>query len=775
MEVFGLLGLFCFAIGVGGLILAARGALRAAGALRPSLRRDRTGRDFLSEPYGILGVLFLAGFFMLAPVTACKMFNAGGDPIAGATALDWFASNLYATVQALVMQNDLLDYAGAIFGSPAAGVLAFFGGSTIFKALYSFVLFLYLIALPAALAFFAFDAVFNGLKEFILCRFLHRTDTVYVFNGTSAAAEALATSIASEMTDSSGTGAHAVCRPPLLVFCPSGLHADGTTEESIRDAVGDRVRTHFTKVAFEDVPALACKTFKALETETRCALPHRHALPRMHFVAIQDACDINVRATIRATDEVLRAIELYSLDTVARDVSKLTAVTKDGETDISPDILTPIDRVLSRLSFTCLQDNPDDDLVFDTLAERRPAPDIARHAGSFDGTLADAELEGLKAFNRCIRNRMEVHLTSVARKEIYDVLVDHPLYGVLEQVDLKQPERIYHQLLVVLVAGLGERGMQALRSAYWAGRLPGVELRIVAVDRNASSAAEALAASCPAMLAEQTTAGGPTVYSHGTGIGPALAPNAVSSNASARMVPTVRFCEMDVQSSSFTALLQGDPLASFAYDPDGNLGGSPTASASGHFAMLPAEPLIPTGARVYAFVTLDNDGLSLNCALSIQRHLLNRVVDAASAHDGLVAQTVGGTRPSPIERPTPAIIAPRIRSGEIMESVVHLADSAAATLTIHPFGSTSSTFTRERILDSHYERLAIQLCGAYDSAWRVPDALAGGLPIDSTAPSYERTLRTFNKAEIEKVSNRCAARFLPYRLWMMGYTPNHIK
>ena len=756
-----IVGAACLALGIAVLVVA------SIGAFRFSWRKEsKRLRNFMSEPYGILAILFIGGFIILGPVSASKMFHAGHDSIVGATWFDWLATNLYADVQALVMQNDLLDYVGAIMDSPDIAGFPLLGADIAFKTIYAIVLFLYMVVLPVSLAFFAFDAVFNGLKEFILCWMLHRSDVVYVFNGANDAGLSLSESIISDHETEAGAMPRNAKRPPLLVFCLTGNDEEEKSIESVKDAAHGHARVLFTKVAFDDIPGIAFKTFHTLKT--RRFFHSKRTLPDISFIAVLDDCNANVNATIRVTDSVVHAIELQALDAANGDISRLL----ENE-DIANRYFTLADDLQNLMHFVCLQDNPDDDLVFDTLWERHPSKDVVRRAKGADGQLDASECTTLKKFNKGIRERMEVHLISAARKEVYDALTEHPLYDVLQQVDLTRPELIPHQLLVVLVAGLGDRGVQALLAAYWAGRLPGVELRIVAIDKNASAVAETLAASYPAVLEEQTAAGEPTVYPHGAGIGAVMAPNALKDPTSDRKLPTVRFCEMNVQSSSFNTLLQGGAIPSFAFDPHKTLGSNehPT-NTSRLFTALPEEPLVPADAHVYSFISLDDDGLNLNCALNIQRQLLNRVVDAEIEN---ASRTDNESRPDLIQPPCSAIIAPRIRSSEIMESISHLSDSKVPTLTIHPFGSLQATCTREKMLDSQYERLAIQLCGAYNSAGKVHKALASGKSIDSTAPGYATTLRAYNSCEVEKLSNRSAARFLPYRLWTMGYAPERIK
>ncbi len=334
-----------------------------------------------------------------------------------------------------------------------------------------------------------------------------------------------------------------------------------------------------------------------------------------------------------------------------------------------------------RITLHCTHKNPDDAQIFDAIKTNK-------------------ELTCL-------------HLISRVQDEIYDVLEEAPLYSVLEPINISVNPNPRPQNLTVLVVGAGDYGMQAARTTFWMGRMPGVRLNIVVVDPNARAVLEREAARYPEMFGESCDG-----------------------------EPTVHFVEAEAPSIATNRLIAGSAVTALYYDTQNKCVSSKTESV-----------LIPDDARLYAFVTMGDCSQNLSYSLMLQRKIFNRFVDQG---------TPDYTKQQPV-------ICPHIESEEILEALRSLdktnGASGGANNIMHPFGARKTFYTYSNIIDDERERLAIQLNAAYDLCFD------GSIESDFDATlAADKAVESYNGKESNKSSSRASAAHIPYRFWALGFS-----
>ena len=339
-----------------------------------------------------------------------------------------------------------------------------------------------------------------------------------------------------------------------------------------------------------------------------------------------------------------------------------------------------------RITLHCTHKNPDDAQIFDAIKTKNEPT--------------------------CL------HLISRVQDEIYDVLEEAPLYSVLEPINISVNPNPRPQNLTVLVVGAGDYGMQAARTTFWMGRMPGVRLNIVVVDPNARAVLEREAARYPEMFGESCDG-----------------------------EPTVRFVEAEAPSITTDRLIAGSAVAALSYDIQNKCVSSKTESA-----------LIPDDARLYAFVTMGDCSQNLSYSLMLQRQIFNRFVDQG---------TPDYTKQQPV-------ICPHIESEEILEALRSLdktnGTGGDANNIMHPFGARKTFYTYGNIIDDERERLAIQLNAAYDLCFD------GSIKSDFDATlAADKAVESYNGKESNKSSSRASAAHIPYRFWALGYSAADVK
>ncbi len=628
--------------------------------------------DFIA---GKLGIVLVGTFFMVFPivffdrsVSHAFVWGALSEAIPAA---------IYETAQVLVLQVTLDSWSLAVFQ---------FIGDGLWGHIYFWLMIFYAIACPVALAMTAIDAVVNGLAGFaVWLQSLKKAFgklPIYVFYGLDDNTVTLALDLLDHVEEG---------RMPLLIFTNVDSAGDDSGESfaaQVREAASGIADLVVTPMVLEDVPDHLCRRAKRDCT--------------VNYLVISNNSAKNVRATIRLTDIFTRELIATELERLDWDDTKVG----------SDPVVSDQTRSLARnIHVWCTHDSPDDDLIFDSLPHRGPSEQIMakilrEHENRHDSRSRSAISRRLLPLEEKVRSLFEVRLISETRDVVWDVLVEHPLTEVLDPIDLSQsaPER---QLLYVVVLGLTPVGFEAIKGAFWFGRLPGVELRILGVGSGAKEALRVLGAQAPALLSERR----PTSTERGDDL------------------PTVRLVEASTDSIDMERLLMGDYLE--GYSLNGNL--------------VDAEDCrIPDEARIYCLACLEDDDANLDVSLRIQRALAERALQG---------------RLSDAEGRGP-VIALLLEDEELYDSVGHLADGTER-FPIVPFGATYHTFSYESILAAPWEKAALNLQAAHDSAFMIGRG-------DQRRVTLSEATESYNSLEVRKLSNRAAVRFAIYRLWCMG-------
>lgn len=323
-----------------------------------------------------------------------------------------------------------------------------------------------------------------------------------------------------------------------------------------------------------------------------------------------------------------------------------------------------------------------------------------------------ADTEGREALShpvRLVRLSMEVRLISRAREQTYDVLTRHPLYDVLDRPVYKPDHfaedfmaEVDPQQVYVFVVGLGSYGLEALKTVYWIGRMRNVELHIVGIDKIGDEIGAALKVTCPEMMEE--------AYEDGTHV--------------------VSITQASVFTPEFNKVLCG----------------------------------VPANARIYSIITLGDDQLNLNVALSMRR-----IFDDMLRKD--MMKMPGDSTRSRAEFP---LILPLINSSELFEAADRMTSDRREAFRLEPFGMAEDVFSYHNIVEEPWERYALAMNAAYREVWEWrPERMVGRRGVDARL-SADEIAAEYAEYEIKKLSNRTNVRHIPYRLWCLGMDPAEV-
>ena len=682
----------CFLIGVGCVV---------AIILSVASDRFKSQVKWLGTMAGKFAMILLGGFFLLLPIA---MHTTAGSGYLWPKLGESVPAAAYLMFETMGFSADLSDWTVTIHTIMGNGALA---------ELYFWLLAFYTVASPVALALTAMDVLMNGLTGFMVYfeswkKCVRRRD-IYVFYGLDDNTSTLALDLLGQVADKSSDNPRD--RMPLLIFC----NVEGSTGEG--DSLVQQVRQDaygcatviFTPMPLENIPNRL-----APPTQTRC---------NVYYLVLSDDTDENVQATIRLCDQLTTQMMVWEMIGRRWDVRNI---------EPKPQLRPRTEAYARNVRVWCVHDNPDDDLIFDSLPQRKPDDQLMVHLlrhnadrGSADKRRPHIET-ALQPLMVVVRNLVEVRLISEQREVVWDTLTTNPLTQVLDPVDVSQ-DIVPFQRLVVVICGLGSFGLEALRACFWFGRLPGVELRIVGVDRRARDVAQHMAAAWPELVFERVPEGMPSVR-------PDLERPLTDASGS-DAVPTVCFMEADARSLAMHDLLDGTPVQGFSIGPEGE---------------EPETIVVGDSSRIYVMVMLGADDLSLDAALRLERTLSRRA---------LAGRLSAGSPPA--QNPLVSVL---VRNQEVLESVRDVTHGDEQ-FSLRPFGSTQEAFSYERILGAPWEDAAINLQAAYTQARRV----AQGLDPQVT---HAEAMEAFNSYEIKKLSNRAATRFTPYRLWCVGLEAN---
>ena len=655
--------------------------LASLGCLVAAIVSERFNRWFSwsSKMAGKLAIIIVGTFFLVFPIAAFDMDGSGN--IVWQTLSESIPGAIYETAQVLVLQVGLDTWSLEVFGAIGEGILGH---------VYFWLLVFFAIACPVALAMTAIDVVLNGLSGFAVraksLKKAVRRAPIYVFYGLSDNTVTLALDLLAHV---GARETPARERMPLLVFTNvSGESASSgeSFEGQVREAAAGVADIVVTPMVLEDLP--------------RHIAPWARKRCQTHYLVISNDEALNVRTTIRLTDVFVEELLARELDRLNWNVARVAE---------RPEVSDETRALAANIHVWCTHDNPDDDLIFDSLPFRGPSEEImsallrAREGHAHLSSPAAIARRVLPLEQR-IRSLFEVRLIFEAREMVWDALVEHPLTEVLDPIDLSRGAPPA-QRLFVLVVGLGASGVEAVKAAFWFGRLPGVELNICAVDRDASARLLELGAAAPGLVEER----------HAT--------------PSGSRVPTVTLIEADPASLDLECLLKGDEMRGLTLE-------------NGEVRSLPFR--LPDEAHVYAMATLEDDSENMAIALRLQRALADRALE--------------GRLPAALrERP---VVSLELVDEELFDSVAHLADGEEV-FPLTPFGATYRTFSYESVLAAPWERAALNLQGAHEAAF----ALARG---GSAEVSFADAVESYNSLEVRKLSDRAEVRFAIYRLWCLG-------
>lgn len=682
----------CFLLGVGCIV---------AIILSVASDRFKSQVKWLGTMAGKFAMILLGGFFLLLPIA---MHTSAGDGYLWPKLGESIPAAAYLMFETMGFSADLSDWTVTIHQIMGNGALS---------ELYFWLLAFYTVASPVALALTAMDVLMNGLTGFMVYveswkKCVRRRD-IYVFYGLDGNTSTLALDLLGQVAGKSSDNPRD--RMPLLIFCNvegSSGEGDSLVQQVRQEAYGCAT-VIFTPMPLENVPNRL-----APPTQTRC---------NVYYLVLSDDTDENVQATIRLCDQLTTQMMTWEMIERRWDVRNI---------EPKPALCPRTKAYARNVRVWCVHDNPDDDLIFDSLPQRKPDDQLMvrllRHnadRGSAEERRPHVEA-ALAPLMVVVRNLVEVRLISEQREVVWDALTTNTLTQVLDPVDVSQ-NIVPFQRLVVVICGLGSFGLEALRACFWFGRLPGVELRIVGVDRRARDVAQRAAAAWPELVFERVPEGIPSVR-------PDLERPLTDADGS-EAAPTVCFVEADARSLAMHDLLDGKPVQGFAIGPEGE---------------EPARIVVGDSSRVYVMVMLGADDLSLDVALRLERTLSRRV---------LAGRLSKGSPPA--QNPLVSVL---VRNEEVLESVRDVTHGDER-FSLRPFGSTQEAFSYERVLGAPWEDAAINLQAAYTQARRVAEG-------KDSRVTHAEAMEAFNSFEIKKLSNRAATRFTPYRLWCVGLESN---
>ena len=682
------LAAFCFAVGVLSIVLIAASIGSA---------RLKSRFKWLGTMGGKFALILVGAFFLLLPI-AIHLPGSHGDLWPGLAQA--VPATFYFTVNITGVAGELEEWTPVIHQVMGDGLLSL---------LYYQVLCFYTVAAPVMLALTAVDIFANGFTGLLLFAESAKKSVlgrdIYVFYDLNDNTVTLA----KDLLDHVQKGGRRRRSMPLLVFCDltSAAVADGNgMAQQVREEAYGCATVVFTPLGLESVP-----NHLARWTQTRC---------NVYYLVISDDTDDNVRATIGLCDTLTSQMVSWEMGSRAWDVERV------GD---RPSLTDRTRRYAGNIHVWCAHSNADDDLIFDSLPRRRPDEEIVvrllrrhRDQGSKEERRRRI-VDGLSPLMVRVRNLVEVRLLSEERQVVWDTLVNHPLTDVLDPVDVSQG-LVPRQRLVVLVLGVGSFGAEAVRAAFWFGRLPGVELRIVGVDREAGRRLGELAAMWPDLMAERVPEGEPSCLAD-------LAEPVADGGGKGDPSPTVCLVQADARTDDLSPLLAGKEVGALCWGPDG-AGTCPVS--------------LGRGSRVYAVTCLGDDELDLDVALRLHRTLSERVLD--------------GTLDEATPPQCNPLVSVLVRSEEVLESVRNIS-GGEEQFGLVPFGSTEDAFSYDSILAAPWEDASVNLQAAYDAA----QAAAAGR---TTEVGRGRAMEDYNAYEVKKLSNRAATRFTFYRLWCLG-------
>lgn len=409
-------------------------------------------------------VIVVISLFLVVLAPSAEM--AGGIP-------ETFASAVYTLMQAASIQLAVGDLAGAAHEALSPG----------WATLYLTILNILAILTPALIVSTAILELRKWLVRNRIRMHTRSREAVYVFSGIGENELALAYDILAN-AELSGSRYAGVLGPrptlkakshPLIIFC----EVTDEVRDELSTEMGELQDLHRDDVVF---------TSNSITTMVSEIAP----FPSVHCLLFTSDHSANVEGAIAFFDRL----------------SSFIASTVPGE---------EIETYASKFHLYCLHADSNDELIFDTISHRVP-----HHRKG------DPKPELL----RLAQDSLEIRLVSEVEERIYSLFTRSPLYlafkpaplfekktverdgeSVLAMVEksMEEEELPTTKKLVVIVCGLGQMGLEALKAAYWFGRMRNVQLQVIGIDQKAGAIRRQLVADCPVMMAERTEDGKPRV------------------------------------------------------------------------------------------------------------------------------------------------------------------------------------------------------------------------------------------------------------------------
>lgn len=685
--------------------------VRALMEFRRTLPKDGPGKASLVATIYVMCSL-LATYYVAYGLPYCLE----GNPMGAIRGIFESAYNILLSVGMQADVGGTVDAAAEALGAGDATGAAAVLVSVLTNA-YAILLVTLCFAAPLTAATAAFTHFRELLRnwQYVLMRMGHRD--VYLVTGLGDPAFSLASDVLRTFQGQEGN-------QPLVMMCGvSGTERDEHSElvESLEDEGRGNVLL---------TPRSPSDVLGDLERDrTVMFYTFRHRFDHVYCLLLDDDCAKNVESAIDVI-ETITASALQGVD--VRDDQQVEAARAEA----------------ARFSVYCMHDNPENELVFDSLV----------HGESGDGPKDDDARQQLAAIRK-VRLSMEVRLISRAREQAYDLLTRHPLFGVLdrpifdedafaEQFMRMGTDEGAMQKLYVIVAGLGSYGLEVLKTAYWIGRMRGVEMRIWGIDQRGNAIGDLLGSTCPEMMSEEVATSKAAIASPASSEAPspeAEAPSQESGN-------TTLMGEERQEADKVVTIFEAEAF-------------------SGLFEDIVRS--VPHDARIYAVVTMGDDQLNLNVALSLRRifddMLRRRELDPPIDEDGNRAEY--------------PMILPLVNSPEIFRAADRMTSDRNEAFRLEPFGMTREVFSYHNIIDEPWERYALAMNAAYREVWdenrgwpedqkdQVDQSLHRG--VDARV-LRSAVVEEYADYEIKKLSNRTNVRHIPYRLWCLGIDPREV-
>lgn len=690
------LAAICFVVGLicVVVIILSFVSVRFKGAIRP-----------LATMGGRFVVLLIGGFALLLPI-AMHFPNEEGPGLLWPTLTTAVPAAGYLLFNTLGFSSNLYYWTGVIYDIM---------GHTLLANLYFWLIVFYVLAGPVMLALTAVDVIVNGFTGVVIYitalkqAFMRRS--IYIFSSIDKNSYTLSMDLVQHASKK-----HATHSMPLLLFC--GVDSSKTDEQAsylsqLKQAASGKAFIIATPLSFATLPL-----YLPVVTQGRCCLT---------YIAINKDMGGNIEAVSRLTDVLTNQILQQCLRSVQWDAEALSS-----RNVVQGRALTYI----KNLHVWCVHEQDTDYHAFTQQYAPAINPSLERRAirrSRAHGASSDVQAKTRAALVRAarrIRDSYEINIVSQEREILWDALNDYPLTRVLKPIDITKGE-VPYQRLVALVCGLGDKGTAAIKALSWYGRLPGVELRIIAIDDKSEDVARTLAATAAELAKEVTPLGHST-----TNLPIKLVGAPPSSNES---MPLITYLSAQAISPTVKDLLLGKEVQGFTIQNE--------KRTEYPIRILPHD-------AIYAVVCIDDDVQALRCAQYLKQTMLRRDI----AQQGTSARSDTKTSAQGPQTENNMHISVGLSKDDINKT--HLAQQDDHLISY--FGAFSRSFSYKKLIEPVWERATLNL-EAILTAYSERGHLARHHFVTSVKARISE-----NEEAPNKLAHLASVRFAEYRMWCLG-------